>query len=261
MTFATYLFSGILCHLLLPSYRHLPLPHFTSKKRVDYLTRVIAILHALLVTALAYYGIFHLCDDNKQSILSSRQCLTTPKLFHLLSAIITIGYLSFDLLATASFNHENNPLTYQTYMHHVAGIVAFATALVLRVQGSPFLIGAIANQFTEISTPFMNLRQILYVHKMENSVCATVNKIVFAFTFLVVRLLFQIYFAYVSLFWLLDEYPNLPGYSGWELLGFTICWVAQVLGLLLNFSWASLIVKQLMRMVGSNKHPRKKKGE
>jgi TLC domain len=136
----------------------MPLPMFTSKKRVDYLTRVVAIIHAALVTIFAYYGVFHLCEDPSKSVFTSQECLLTPKLFHVLSAVVTIGYLSFDLIATLVFNHENNTLTYQTYAHHVAGIVSFYAALVCKPQTSVFLIGAVANQFTEISTPFMNLR-------------------------------------------------------------------------------------------------------
>lgn len=189
-TLATYLISGILLHLLSSSYRALPLPMFTSKKRVDYLTRVVAIIHAALVTALAYYGMVSYCEEPSKNILTSRKCLTTPRVYHLLSAVVTIGYLSFDLVMTLAFNHESNKLTYQTYLHHVAGITAFSTALILRVQGSPYLMGAIANQFTEISTPFMNLRQLLYTHKLENSLLATVNKLLFAFSFLGLRLVF-----------------------------------------------------------------------
>ena len=59
------------------------------------------------------------------------------------------------------------------------------------------------------------------------------------------------YFAYVSVFWI-GEAP-LNDYTRSEWVGFAICWGAQLLGLLLNFSWAKLIVGQLMRMVKGGK--------
>ena len=53
-----------------------------------------------------------MCDDPKKNIFNDYKCLTTPKIYHVYCAIITIGYLSFDFAATLLFNHENNTLTY-----------------------------------------------------------------------------------------------------------------------------------------------------
>lgn len=202
--------------------------NFTSKKRVDYLTRVIAIWHGIIVTVLAFFGCFYLCDNPQASIFTDMQCLLTPKLYHVISASITIGYLTFDFLATFLFNHENNALTYQTYAHHVAGIVSFYSALVLRPSSSAFIIGTVANQFTEISTPFMNFRQLLFTHKLNDSKIGTVNTILFALTFLFGRLLYQIYFTYISLPWLIEEHQLhvIVDYSCLEMAGFYFCCLA-----------------------------------
>lgn len=92
----------------MPAFRALPKPNYISRKRVDYLTRVIAILHAALVTVFAYYGCFIMCN-----IFSDPEFIVKPKNFHVLSTIVTIGYLTFDLLATGIFNHESgSALTY-----------------------------------------------------------------------------------------------------------------------------------------------------
>lgn len=131
---------------------------YGGKKKIDYLMRIIAIIHAIIVTVMAYFGCFTMCDEPGANIFTSRQCLLTPKLFHAVAAIITIGYLTFDFVMTILI-HENTTLIYQTYAHHIAGAVSFYSALVLRPNlPTAFVIGAVANQFTEISTPFMNFR-------------------------------------------------------------------------------------------------------
>lgn len=152
-----YLFIGtFLIPLINPPFLRVKTQNKASKKeRIEYTLRVVAIIHATLVTFLSYYGMFGMCDTN---FFASDYCRLTPKVYHVLAAILTIGYLLQDLIMVTLFTHENTTLIYQTYAHHYAGIIAFYFALVLRPLGSPVLLGAIANQFTEISTPFMNFR-------------------------------------------------------------------------------------------------------
>jgi hypothetical protein len=177
----------------------------SKKERIEYTLRVVAIIHAILVTFLSYYGMFGMCDTN---FFSSDYCRLTPKVYHVLAAILTIGYLLQDLIMVTLFTHENTTLIYQTYAHHYAGIIAFYFALVLRPVGSPVLLGAIANQFTEISTPFMNFRQLLFKHNLNESKIGTVNSILFAMSFFFGRLLFQAYFFYCSIPWLYNEWAT-----------------------------------------------------
>jgi hypothetical protein len=124
----TYIISGIIMTLISSNYRALPGPKFTSRQRVDYLTRIIAIIHAIIVTLASYYSCFHLCpifgtDDS---------CRLYSLNYHAIFCILSIGYLFFDLSATIMFNHNSNTLTYQTYAHHIAGILAFYLALIVR---------------------------------------------------------------------------------------------------------------------------------
>ena len=210
------LMGAVVLPLLNPTFNKLPKPQLTSRERVDYIARVVAIIHATLVTIFSYYGMFHMCDAN---FFTSETCRHTPKVFHVLSAIFTIGYLLQDLIVITLFKHDNTTLTYQTYAHHYAGIIAFYFSLVLRPLGSPILLGAIANQFTEISTPFMNIRQLLYYHKANDSILGTINSLFFAGTFFFCRLLFQAYFFYCSLPWLFNEWSlrvHSTNYLLWE---------------------------------------------
>lgn len=187
------------------------------------MTRIIAIIHAILVTIIAAYSCFYLCPIFGEDDRCRFQTLS----YHALSALITIGYLLFDLLATLFFNHHETVLTYQTYAHHVAGILAFYTALLFQRE-SPFLMGAIANQFTEISTPFMNLRQLFFTHRMNEALIAKVNALLFAFSFMFGRLCFQAAFFAMMLPWLLKEHREKvwTNYSPYEQFGFYFCFAA-----------------------------------
>lgn len=233
---------------------------FFGKPQVDYLTRVIAIIHATIVTVIAYYGCFYYCDDPKSSIFTDSHCRNSPKLIHVLSCIFTIGYLSFDFLMTLLFNHENHSLTFQTYAHHVAGILSFYAALVLRPHSSPFLMGAVANQFTEISTPFMNLRQLFFTHKLNDSPVALVNNLLFSVTFIFGRMVFQLCFICVIPSWILNEWRAHvhTDYTLYEQMGFYFCCFAQVLGLVLNSYWLTLVLKGLARLLKKGKAPQTK---
>ena len=139
-----YLFIGAaIIPLINPPFNKVTIKTKASEKeRVEYTLRVVAIIHATLVTFLSYYGMFGMCDTN---FFTTDYCRLTPKVYHVLAAILTIGYLLQDLIMVTLFTHENTTLIYQTYAHHYAGIIAFYFALVLRPLESPTLLGAIAN--------------------------------------------------------------------------------------------------------------------
>lgn len=67
-----------------------------SKKQAEYIGRYVAIIHGIIVTFLAYIGIFMLCNIEGSNILTDYECLSNPKNFHQFSALITVGYLIYD---------------------------------------------------------------------------------------------------------------------------------------------------------------------
>ena len=77
MSFTTFLMIYVIAGILMPiaskAYRELPGPKFTGAKRVDYLTRVVAIVHAIAVTLIATHACFYSCDSGR-SILSDDDC-------------------------------------------------------------------------------------------------------------------------------------------------------------------------------------------
>ncbi len=74
---AIYYLMHKVCVVLVRTYRDM-----SNKKRADYLSRWNAIVHAVVVTGLAYIGCFHMCDQREESIFTDYQCLVSPKNYH-----------------------------------------------------------------------------------------------------------------------------------------------------------------------------------
>lgn len=81
-----------------------------------------------------------------------------------------------------------SPGAIQTYMHHFIGIFGSVTALVV---GRMILSLSAISCWTEFSTPFVNLRALLHMHKKSSSTLYIVNGLLMTVSFGIVRCLFQ----------------------------------------------------------------------
>jgi hypothetical protein len=106
-----YVVFGFVMSRVSRAYAALPSPKWTSSQRVDYLTRVVAIANAVMVTVVVSHASYYSCNTG-QSIFADDACRLQPKNYHALSAHLTIGYLLFDFSATLLFNHTDTMLTY-----------------------------------------------------------------------------------------------------------------------------------------------------
>eukprot|EP00347_Sterkiella_histriomuscorum_P001061 403373482 len=263
--FITIAFIGVFTGIYISLHKFLILlsreyEMMNNKQRAQYIDAYIAIIHAIAVTFLAFIGIFMTCDKRDSHMLNDQDCLRNPKNFHQFSALVTIGYLVFDFFVCAILIRDNTSLQYQTYAHHIIGASAFYMALVM--ENNVPLSAAIINQFTEISTPFLNLRQIFFTHKMKESLAFKINTILFFLTFSFGRVCVQIIGSYQCLPWIIEQYNDadklMPTWQDKSQYIFVI--ISQIAGLALNFYWLSLILKQLARMIwGSSANEEKAK--
>jgi hypothetical protein len=74
----------------------------------------------------------------------------------------------------------------------------------------------------------MNIRQLLFVHNLNDTKLAKINSWTFAAIFFFFRLLFQIAFLFKSLPWLINELQNHvhTNYSSLEIAGYYFCFAA-----------------------------------
>lgn len=172
-------------------------------KKLDYIARVTSSLHAIIVTVTSTIGCFYMCDDTSKTIFTSMQCLNTPKIYHAYTTQITTGYLTFDFILSVCVLKDFSSLGMQTLFHHVTAGGGFFLASIIDHQ-SAYLILCLANQHTEISAPFMHLRQLLYIHKdiAYHSIIENVNIFFFFTTFLFGRFIFQLRLAYIFFFFI-----------------------------------------------------------
>ena len=72
-----------------------------------------------------------MCDVQEHSVFNDYQCLVSPKNYHQSAALVTIGYLSYDMCLLLFFVRDYSALSYQTYIHHIFAISAFYIALIV----------------------------------------------------------------------------------------------------------------------------------
>ena len=105
----------------------------------------------------------------------------------------------------------------------------------------------------------MNLRQLFFVHNLNDSLAGKINTVLFAGTFFVGRIMFQVLFIYKSTPAMIDGMKKVTGYPTYEVIGSYLFVIAQFLGLFLNLHWGFLIGKGLIRIFTKKKDKRPKK--
>jgi len=90
----------------------------------------------------------------------------------------------------------------QHYAHHVIAISTFTMSLL--VPGGGYLSTAVANQHTEVSTPFMHARQIFFLYPQTPCIdpLKVINSVLFFLAFLFGRFVFQLRLAKDFFTWL-----------------------------------------------------------
>ena len=152
-----------------------------------------------------------------------------------------MGYLTFDFILSALILQDFTSLGLQTIFHHVTAASGFFLAMIMNVPG-PYLMLAVGNQHTEISAPFMHIRQLLYIHTKIpfHSMVDSINGILFAVFFLFGRFIFQLrlafhFFICIKEIWESGQYHK--DYTQLERFTFGFSIFAQVSMIFLNFYW------------------------
>lgn len=84
----------------------------------------------------------------------------------------------------------------QNYLHHMLGIVGSVIGM---YGGGYLLVTASVSALTEVSTPFVNVRAMLYDLKMGSSSIYAVNGLFMTLFFFIFRCVFQAYLVVFKL--------------------------------------------------------------
>lgn len=157
---------------------------------------------------------------------------------------MTIGYMFQDLFACMIFLHENTSIMWQTYFHHVVGIVGFSSVIV----GGGFVltIGS-ASLLMELSNTFLNLNYYLKYHGKSNDIIFKVNGLLFMIAFLVIRVFYFGYCVYLGIGIAIKE--DYSQRSVMEIVAIGVSIVMFLFIYILNLMWFKEIVNEVKKAV------------
>lgn len=170
--------------------------------------------------------------------------------------LFTMGYLAYDFYAVVFYMESKGAKLNEAIFHHVVGITGLCSALVLGYSGPA--VGNIT-MLTEMSTFFLNYREMYSIQEIRTELMPQVCQVIFFILFFFIRM-FGFPFATYRLMTL--------GYYIWDRVGTfrKICWALTTflyfIMYLLNLYWFNLILQGMGKMLGIIKvKPKKKKVE
>ena len=162
------------------------------------------------------------------------------------------GYFIVDFCFLYFVVGGNTAMDWQTYAHHLLAAVTYYQTLYFMdfmcVFGCMIL-------FIEISTPFVNIRWLLFTHKMSTSIWYAINALMMFISFLLGRVVYQTYIIFwFGVDWVYAEYmkKNLTAYQATVITEMALM---VLLSLVLNSYWMFLMVKMIWRVISRTLNP------
>ncbi|CDW75432.1 transmembrane protein 136-like [Stylonychia lemnae] len=234
----------------------------SNEKKADYISRIVANIHAVIAVGMAIIVLFfswyikfakikHFSEEG--SFVWNDNCLMKPSKFHSYAMVVTSSYLVYDLIVCLFLIRDNSGLMYQTYIHHGLGLIG----------GVGSVYTGYCNVPIKISTPFLNMRQMLLTQKQGDTIWYTVNSILFALSFF----LFRILFYPITIYRIFSGIRNLQYGQAFQHLP---SWIIQVTGILtflyvgmflLQVFWFKKILALVTRSLSKGKQTRTQGGD
>eukprot|EP00347_Sterkiella_histriomuscorum_P009752 403340025 len=235
----------------------------SHEKKADYVSRIVANIHAVISTTLAFMIIFCTCDKGISFIVSD-ECLMHPSKFHSYVMVLSCGYLIYDTLVCFFLIKDKSGIMLQTYIHHILGLIGGFGSVFAGYCNTPISSSSL---ITEISTPFVNYRQIILTQKKADSPWYTINSLLFAGSFFVFRILFYpitIWRLYIGVNLL--RTPEFAHVESWKLTITYILATLYVSMYFLQIFWFKKILALVTRAVsrkptGTARPPKDRKNE
>ncbi|KAL3759803.1 hypothetical protein ACHAWU_007547 [Discostella pseudostelligera] len=226
-------------------------------KRYHYHSLLPSTIHALIQIIGTYSFVFYGSGEESSSLSSSsssvlsfdERTIVPYGTTHLGPSIymgIFVGYLVTDVICAPSLSSMGYPFV----LHHVAATICWTYCACYRVM-QPV---AMLLQFNELSTPLMNLRQMLLTAGYDSSgLSVTVSSVAFFVAFGMVRVAPLPSLVYN---WIFRDYEAIRSAIG---LGGAICLsLFFAVNALLQCGWFCIMCQKLMGMVAKEKPKAKK---
>ena len=173
-----------------------------TRARVEYRSYICSPIHALLSVGLSMIAMFWICGHGK-TVFNDDQCINTPRYIHIWALLNTCGYFITDFFWLACVVRGTSALDYQMYAHHIIGAFTFYQTLFFM---DFMVVFGVMLLFQEVSTTYVSMRWLLHKHKLSNTNTYNINQLVTFVTFLVFRLIYQIYITFfLAMDWIVKE--------------------------------------------------------
>lgn len=167
---------------------------------------IVSILHALTLVTMQTKGMYS-CEPSpafKQpqeglfanTWVTNDWCIDNANIWEAVTVIIFLGYLTVDLLVCILKIGDALKGKYENYAHHLIGIFGTLAALIV---GRMILSLSNATCLTELSTPFVSLRGILYMLKKSDGSLYLYNGLAMTAMFFISRNVFQTWLVLAKL--------------------------------------------------------------
>ncbi|KAL6007134.1 hypothetical protein ACLOJK_032630 [Asimina triloba] len=155
------------------------------KRSFDFCNRIISIIHASLAVALAWLSV----EDWKCPVcpLGSKSSIRQME-----TLAVSLAYLIYDLICCFFGGHVGLDNT----VHHLVSIVGIGAGLTYEMCGTEMVAALF---ITEISSPFLHMRELLKELGYKDTDVNLVADIAFAVIFSVARMIGGPYLTYVTL--------------------------------------------------------------
>lgn len=153
---------------------------------------LLAITHSVLVFILMLIGVFN-CEG---TFVTSDYCLNTPNIWLYRALLFCTAYFIVDLLVII-FLIGDHKAQMENYFHHTLGIAGACAGI---FGGGYVTLIASTTLITELSTPFVNLRAILYNHEIKSGPVYMWNGIILTLMFFLARIVFPNWLVYYKMY-------------------------------------------------------------
>lgn len=145
---------------------------------------LLSITHSVLAIVLCMMGTFS-CDQ-PGTYVTSDYCMNTPNIWLYRALLFFSAYCLVDLCLTI-FVVRDHKAQMVNYFHHILGIAGSSAGI---IGGGYLTVIASVSLVTEFSTPFVNVRAILYDHQVRSGPVYACNGIVMTLVFFLSRVVF-----------------------------------------------------------------------
>lgn len=134
--------------------------HLKRKDKMEYYSRQVSNIHAVVATAMSVYGVWFNCEDGG-SIFSSDACLMQPQKVSLHLMTISSAYCFYDLYIVIFKIGYTWRQGGEFIFHHVVGIAGAATSIALGRQNPGLAAAALVSETSNFA---MNIRWFMLKH-------------------------------------------------------------------------------------------------